>query len=127
MSKTVMNYYLIDQLKNSGEYDELIIDLLKYELDKLIYYYGDHFKYQKGTRPNYWVYSITSPQRDKLLLKFRDSGFNASKLHYRNDKYSVFSDSLVENLPGVDEFCNTILCLPSGWWLEPSDIREIDI
>jgi hypothetical protein len=41
------NFYLLDYLKNNVKYENEIIDLLKFELDQHIYYYGDQFKYPK--------------------------------------------------------------------------------
>lgn len=71
-------------------------------------------------KPNYWVYCATSTSRDKLLHKFRNQGLYASKLHLRNDVYSVFGN-LSSHLPGVSNFSDTILCLPSGWWFSFAD------
>lgn len=39
----MQNFYLLRWLKDTGEADPWLLDLLKYELDKRIYYYGAHF------------------------------------------------------------------------------------
>lgn len=41
------NSCLLDYLKNNSPVDKTKLDLLKYELDQRIYYYGEHFKYAK--------------------------------------------------------------------------------
>jgi dTDP-4-amino-4,6-dideoxygalactose transaminase len=76
-------------------------------------------------KPNYWVYSISSLQRDDLLKDFRKKGFGASKLHIRNDHYSVFSGSADSHLYGVEEFSRSVLCLPSGWWFALKDFGNV--
>lgn len=68
-------------------------------------------------KPSYWVYTILAPNRDKLLNDFRQKGYYASKMHLRNDLYSVFN-SKADNFAGVIEFSNKQLNLPSGWWLD---------
>ncbi len=40
-----MNFYLFDYLKQLPDVDSDILDYLKYELDKRIYYFGEHFRY----------------------------------------------------------------------------------
>ncbi len=44
------NFYLIDYIRKSNILSPELLDALKYELDKHIYYYGNHFKYPKETR-----------------------------------------------------------------------------
>ena len=68
------------------------------------------------TLPNYWVYSFLTKSRDELLKEFRNKGIYASKVHIRNDNYSVFNAEKIP-LKGVDEFNDSILSIPSGWWL----------
>jgi hypothetical protein len=40
-------FYLLDYLRENTDTDKSKLDLLKYELDQRIYYYGEHFKYPK--------------------------------------------------------------------------------
>ena len=73
---------------------------------------------RKEIIPNYWVFAINvSRARDQQLAKYRKQGYYASKLHLRNDLYSVFSEALL-TLKGVDEFSDKQLCVPSGWWVD---------
>jgi dTDP-4-amino-4,6-dideoxygalactose transaminase len=73
-------------------------------------------KHRMEVNPSYWAYTILSENRDQLLKEFREEGFYASKMHLRNDYYSVFETGL-EDFPGLNEFSNKQLNLPCGWWI----------
>lgn len=73
------------------------------------------------TRPNYWVYTFLTDRRDEIMLDFREKGCYASKVHLRNDRYSVFGE-FRDDLKGVNEFEQKCLSIPSGWWQN----KEID-
>jgi len=73
------------------------------------------------TNPSYWSYTILSNNREDLLVEFRKNGYYASKMHLRNDLYSVFTKPK-GGLKGVDEFSRKQLNIPCGWWLNSSDI-----
>jgi dTDP-4-amino-4,6-dideoxygalactose transaminase len=71
-------------------------------------------------KPNYWVYSLVfDRERDKKLAMYRKREIYASKLHFRNDHYSVFKKNKSREflLKGVEKFSRNQLCLPCGWWL----------
>ncbi|EKO3667347.1 aminotransferase class V-fold PLP-dependent enzyme [Vibrio metschnikovii] len=74
------------------------------------------------TNPSYWAFSLLSENRDELLKEWREKGLYASKVHLRNDLYTVF-DHYASNLEGVNEFSSKQLCLPCGWWVEDSDVE----
>lgn len=69
-----------------------------------------------NTLPNYWVHSFLVDNRDKVMLQMREKGLYASKVHLRNDHYSVFGD-FDDSLKGVADFQSRVLSIPSGWWL----------
>ncbi len=71
-------------------------------------------------KPNYWVYGILVPDKKECLKMFREKGFYASGVHLSNNVYSVFCDQ--NELPGVTQFYNSYLALPSGWWVNQNDI-----
>lgn len=74
----------------------------------------------KYSNPNYWVYGILVPDKRQYLKMFRDQGFYASGVHLNNNTYSVFGDQT--ELPGVKQFYNSFLALPSGWWVNSEQI-----
>ena len=90
---------------------------VRFQEDKDIQLLGN----TKNVNPSYWTFTILSKNRDKLLLNFRNKGYYASKLHLRNDLYSVFQSS-TNDFKGVNEFSEKQLNLPCGWWVAEKDI-----
>ncbi len=68
------------------------------------------------TNPNYWVFGVLAEELLATMLRFREMGFYASRVHAPNHIYSVFGDPIA--LPGVDEFARMFMALPSGWWVD---------
>lgn len=69
--------------------------------------------------PNYWVYGILAPDKIKCIKRFRELGYYASGVHINNNIYSVFGKE--DTLPGVQEFYNSFVALPCGWWINEKD------
>jgi dTDP-4-amino-4,6-dideoxygalactose transaminase len=65
--------------------------------------------------PNYWVFSFLSDDSSQLLVELRKRGVYASRVHLRNDRYSVFG-TFDPKLVGVNDFEKRQLSIPSGWW-----------
>jgi len=74
-----------------------------------------------NVKPSYWSFTILSNQRDSLLNELRDEGYYTSKMHLRNDLYSVFNSS-AKDFEGINEFSSKQLNLPCGWWVNSEDI-----
>jgi len=72
--------------------------------------------------PTYWTYTILSDKRDDLLNTFRERGYYASKMHLRNDLYSVFKSSASDFI-GINEFSSKQLNLPCGWWVDSVNFK----
>lgn len=68
----------------------------------------------------YWLYTIHVENRDELMQKLKEEGIMSSKVHSRNDTHSMF-EWFKEELPGVDSFTRTHLCIPVGWWVTEED------
>lgn len=68
----------------------------------------------KDAEPNYWVYGVLVQNKRDFIINFREKGFYASGVHINNNRYSVFQDTKV--LKGVNEFMNSFVALPCGWW-----------
>ena len=75
---------------------------------------------KKNSLPNYWVYGVLVPNKREYLKYFREKDFYASGVHINNNVYSVFGDK--NPLPGVNDFFNGFLALPSGWWINEVSI-----
>lgn len=66
--------------------------------------------------PNFWIFSILSDEKLKMLKYFRESGYYATGVHINNNIYSAFGKPAI--LKGVSAFTDRHLALPSGWWFE---------
>ncbi len=66
--------------------------------------------------PNYWIFGILAANKQSCITKFRDLGYYASGVHINNNIYSVFGNQ--ETLPGVNDFQNSFVALPCGWWMD---------
>jgi dTDP-4-amino-4,6-dideoxygalactose transaminase len=75
-------------------------------------------------KPAYWLYTLNVNNRDELMAKLKENGVAASKVHARNDTHTMFKASKC-NLPCVDKFNKTHLCIPVGWWLSEEDRKTI--
>ncbi|MCF7497179.1 aminotransferase class V-fold PLP-dependent enzyme [Vibrio sp. L5-1] len=78
-------------------------------------------KKRAETNPSYWAFTLLSENRDTLLADMRDRSIYVSKVHLRNDLYSVFGHH-TNGLEGVNEFSSKQLNLPCGWWVTESDL-----
>jgi len=76
--------------------------------------YPDCIPLGKNQNPNYWVFGILTPNKNKTIQHFREKGYYASGVHLPNTNYSVFGGKLL--LPGVEEFYSKFMALPCGWW-----------
>lgn len=100
---------LYTQQKNARAWDQIIKSQNKlYSIDR------------EEVQPNYWVYGILSNDKINDMLTFRSRNFYASSVHLPNNYYSVFGKKVF--LKGVDDFYSKFLAIPSGWWINESDI-----
>lgn len=67
--------------------------------------------------PSYWVFGTLCNNKPSALTHFKELGYLASGVHLPNTYYSIFGTKDV-SLPGVREFYNKFVALPSGWWVE---------
>jgi len=74
--------------------------------------------------PSYWLYTFHVNNRDELMKELNEHGVMASKVHARNDTHSMFAE-FKTNLPGVEAFNSTHLCIPVGWWVTPEQREYI--
>ena len=77
-----------------------------------------------GADPAWWAVLALAQRRDALLSRLKQRGVAASRLHFRNDRYTGFS-AQPGGLPGVDRFMDEVIALPCGWWLTGQDINAI--
>lgn len=63
-----------------------------------------------------WLYTLHVNQRDLIMNKLNELGIMSSKVHARNDTHSMFRE-FRSDLPNVEKFNATHLCIPVGWWV----------
>jgi dTDP-4-amino-4,6-dideoxygalactose transaminase len=78
----------------------------------------------KGGESAYWLYTIHVNNREELMARLKENGIGASKVHARNDTHSMFG-AFKSNLPCVNKFNATHLCVPVGWWIDETDRERI--
>ena len=71
-----------------------------------------------------WLYTLHIDKRDLFIVWMSEQGVMTSRVHERNDKHTVFKDSLCD-LPGVDAFNATQVSIPVGWWISKKDREYI--
>lgn len=113
------------------------LESFKY-LDEIVNKHRDNAKYYDSIfegkiryvpeNPNgkssYWLYTIHVENRDELMQKLKEEGIMSSKVHSRNDTHSMFAE-FKRDLPGVESFNRTHLCIPVGWWITEQDREYI--
>ena len=71
----------------------------------------------ENTIPNSWVYGVLAKNKIETIKKIRKKGFYATSVHINNNIYSIFDNKT--QLKGVNEFINSFIALPCGWWFNP--------
>jgi dTDP-4-amino-4,6-dideoxygalactose transaminase len=77
-----------------------------------------------GVNPAWWLYTINVYKRDDLMNLLKIDGIGASKVHASNLCHSMFKH-FYKDLPMVDKFNKTHLCIPVGWWVSVEDREYI--
>lgn len=71
-----------------------------------------------------WVLTVHVNNRDEFTKLMSQNGIQTSMVHDRNDKHPIFSKFKTE-LPQTTQICQTMICLPCGWWLSQEDLDHI--
>lgn len=82
--------------------------------------------YYNNTSPSYWLYTIKVERRDDFIKMLANNNIVASPLHLRNDRHRVFNSQFIK-LPNLDQFYNSFVHTPCGWWLSEDDKNKIVI
>lgn len=77
----------------------------------------------------FWIYTFKCRDKQHRLEvsdKLTNAGIGNSIVHTRNDAYSLFKDYPPRgDMSGTNEFCDRMLNIPCGWWLEQEDLDVI--
>lgn len=95
-----------------------------------VVFYRKHFpksvllRDDSGYVSSYWLFTIRVPNVYSFISFMGKKGIMVSQVHRRNDTHPAVSGFL-KNLPGVDEFTRTMVCVPCGWWVGKSERMRI--
>jgi perosamine synthetase len=81
-------------------------------------------KPQKEVQPSYWVYLVRTKHSRELMEFLGVRGIKSSKVHYPNHFYTGFGVEIPE-LKGCNQFYESVLAIPCGWWLEEEELQVI--
>lgn len=73
---------------------------------------------------SYWIYTIRVDDRANFIKHMRAKGIAVSRVHERNDKHHCL-ERFRSSLPGTDEICADMICIPCGWWVSEEDRAHI--
>jgi len=88
-------------------------------------YYEEHLENVSGVKllekrldreSAYWIYTMRVENRDDFIRKMKEHGIAVSRVHDRNDKHQCVHQYR-SALPGLDEICADMICIPCGWWV----------
>lgn len=101
----------------------------------LFYYYKKVFRdisdvrFVNNDNPDYyhaaWLCTILVENRHDLEKKLIANGIESSQLHYRNDRYSIFSEYMRNDLNNMNQVENNYLVLPMHSKIDKEDIDRI--
>jgi dTDP-4-amino-4,6-dideoxygalactose transaminase len=74
--------------------------------------------------PSFWIFTLLVDRRDDFVKYMDEHGVATNRVHERNDKHS-FAREFRCQLPGVDEACKKMICIPVGWWVTTEDREHI--
>ncbi len=117
-SLAAIDPYIAKHRSNGKLLMELLKDIAEVETMKVPDY----------TESSFWIFTIKlkdSETREMVSAGLDALGIGNNIVHTRNDAYTLFKDSQVTTLLGMNEFGNRMLNIPCGWWLDEPDIRFI--
>ena len=71
-----------------------------------------------------WLLTVSVENRDGLRKKLAENGIESDQVHYRNDRYSVFSE-FRGNFPNMDAIDSKYLVLPLHMGMTVEDVQYI--
>lgn len=76
---------------------------------------------------SYWIFSlhVMNGRKNEFLEYMKENSITVSPVHYRNDEYDCTIQFKEFDLPGVNKFSDTQVCIPNGWWLTESELDYI--
>jgi dTDP-4-amino-4,6-dideoxygalactose transaminase len=108
-----LDWLLAKHRENAAYYDQRFKDKLDYIIPA------------RNVKSTYWLYTIFVKNAEELRLKLLQKGIQASKVHARNDRHTIFKKYNQAVLPGVDWFDRQHLCIPVHYALTTKERQYI--
>lgn len=76
---------------------------------------------------SYWIFPlhVLNYRKDEFIKYMNANSISVSPVHFRNDRYDCTVEFKEFDLPGVDSFTETQVCIPNGWWLTADELDYI--
>jgi len=71
-----------------------------------------------------WLFTIRIQNRKRLQAKLLENGIESNQVHYRNDRYSIFTQSRLD-LPNMNQIEDEYLVLPLHTKMNQDDVDRI--
>lgn len=81
-------------------------------------------KNEDGFKSSYWIYSMLVERQPDFVRAMKDRGIATSRVHERNDRHSTVKQYR-RQLPQLDSFIDSMVCIPSGWWVRKEERQHI--
>ena len=72
-----------------------------------------------------WLSTVLAENRDGLMRKLDENNIESDQVHYRNDRYSIFSKFDKNNLPNMDSVEDKYFVLPMHAKVSINDVNRI--
>ncbi|MFQ5708112.1 MAG: DegT/DnrJ/EryC1/StrS family aminotransferase [bacterium] len=76
-------------------------------------------------KSSYWLFTLKVDNQTQFIDHLFRHGIAASIVHARNDSHSIFANYNNRNLPGLDHFCNHMVCIPVGPWVGERERQHV--
>ena len=73
----------------------------------------------------YWLFTVLVDDQVGFIRYLKEKDIAASIVHSRNDKSQVFSHLKRDDLPGLDAFASSMVCIPVGQWVDDKARNQI--
>lgn len=82
-----------------------------------------------GEKPDrqsaYWLFTLLVDDQVGFIRHLKEKDIAASIVHSRNDKSKVFTHLRRDDLPGLDAFASSMVCIPVGQWVDEAARAQI--
>jgi dTDP-4-amino-4,6-dideoxygalactose transaminase len=76
---------------------------------------------KRDPRSSCWLYSVRVLDARTFIERMAARGIECSQVHNRNDTQPIFAAARTP-LPMMDRLDRELVCLPVGWWSQPTAI-----